>query len=100
MVEGDILLPHGTSVNVLHASDGCACQVHLNESLFHIAFPATIPLNNSGLKRKPFEFGLLEDDLPGSGRQVASVVVTAVVLPLLIAFVLGTLDQLFRVGLQ
>ena len=63
--------------DVLHTPDGYAGQIHLNEGLFHTAFPAAIPLNDSSLKRNPFEFGHLEGDISGSGGEVAVIVAAA-----------------------
>ena len=50
--------------NVLHTPDGYTCQVHLNESLFHTALPAAVPLNNGDFKGDPLAFGRLEDTSP------------------------------------
>ena len=80
--------------NILHTPDGYTCQVHLNESLFHAAFTAAIPLNDGGLKGDALELGHLESDIPGSGGEVAAVVAAAVALALLIALIPGCLGQL------
>ena len=81
--------------NVLHASDGYICQVHLNESFFHTALPTAIPLNDSGFKGDPFELENLEGNIPRSGGEVPAVVAAAIALPLFIALVPGRLDQFF-----
>ena len=86
--------------NVLHTPDGYAGQVHLNESLFHAALSAAIPLNNSGLKRDTLEFRYLEGYIPRSGGEIAVVVAAAVALALLVALVPGRLGQFLRLGLQ
>ena len=38
--------------NVFHMSNRYACQVHLNEILFHAAFSAVIPLNDDCFERE------------------------------------------------
>ena len=43
--------------DVLHAPHRYFGKVHLNKSFFHAALTASIPLNNSSLKRNAFEFG-------------------------------------------
>ena len=91
--------PQGLS-DVLHTPDGYTCQVHLNESLFHAAFPPTVPLNNSRLKGDPFEFGYLESDIPGSGGEIAVVMTAAVALALLITLVPSRLGQFLCLGFQ
>ena len=50
--------------NILHAPDGYACQIHLNESFFHAAFTAAIPLNDGGLKGDPLSLGTLRVTSP------------------------------------
>ena len=86
--------------NILHTPDRHSCQIHLDEGLFHTAFPTAIPLNDGSLKGNPFELGYLEGDIPGSGGEAAIVVAAAVTLALLIAFVPGRLGQFLRLGLQ
>ena len=54
--------------NILHAPDGYACQVHLNEGFFHAALPAAIPLNDGGFKGDPLELGYLERDIGPMSR--------------------------------
>ena len=95
----DLAAPKGLG-NILHTPDGYACQVHLDESLFHAAFPTAIPLNDSGLKGNPLKLGHLEGDIPRSGGEIAVVVTAAVALALLIALVPGRLGQFLRLGLQ
>lgn len=89
MVEGETLLLHSTSVISYTPPDKYACKIHLNENPFHTALPATVPLNNSGLKGDLFELRHLEGEVPGNCGEVTSVVVVAVALALLIAFVPG-----------
>ena len=86
--------------NVLHTPDRYSSQVHLNEGLFHAAFPATVPLNNCCLKGNPLELGHLEGDIPGSGGEIPAVVSASVALPLLVPLVPSCLGQLLRLGLQ
>ena len=86
--------------NILHASDGYACQVHLNESFFHAAFTAPIPLNDGGLKGDSLELGYLQGNVPGSGGEVAAVVAASVPLARPITLVPGRLRQLLCLGLQ
>src|SRR5699024_2522900 len=86
--------------NILHAPDGYSGQVHLDEGFFHTAFPAAIPLNDSGLKGDPLELGYLQGNVPGSGGEVAAVVAAPVSLALLITLVPGRLGQLLCLGLQ
>ena len=86
--------------DVLHTPDGYACQVHLNESLFHTALPAPIPLDNGGLKGNSLELGHLEGDISRSGGEVAVVVAAAVALALLIALIPGCLGQFLSLGFQ
>ena len=85
MVDGDTLLPHRASGNILHAPDSYACQIHLNESFFHTTSTVAIPLNNGGLKGGPFELRYREGDVPRSGSEVAAVVAAAIALALFIA---------------
>src|SRR5699024_6486450 len=80
--------------------DGHTCQVHLNESLFHAALPAAVPLNNSRLKGNPLEFGNLEGDISRSGGEISAIVAAAIALALLIAFIPGSLGQFLSLGLQ
>ena len=77
--------------DILHTPDGYASQVHLNESLFHTALPAAIPLDNGGLKGDSLELGHLKSDISGSGGEVAAVVAATVALALLIALIPGRL---------
>ncbi len=86
--------------NILHTPDGYACQIHLNESFFHAAFTAAIPLNDGGLKGDSLELGHLECDVSGSGSEITVVVATAVALALLIALIPGRLGQLVGLCLQ
>src|SRR5699024_4821103 len=86
--------------NVLHAPDGYACQVHLNESFFHTALPTAIPLNNGGFKRDSLELGHLQGNVPGSGGKVAAVVAAPIPLALLITLVPSSLGQFLCFGLQ
>ena len=65
MVEGETLLRHSASVISSYTPDGYACQVHLNESIFHATLPAAIPLNDGGFKGNSLELGHLEGDIPG-----------------------------------
>lgn len=76
--------------NILHAPDGYACQIHLNESFFHAALPAAIPLNNGGFKRDFFEFWNLESNPSRSGSDVEAVVAAAVALTMLVTLVPGS----------
>ena len=86
----DLAAPQGLG-DVLHTPDGYTGQVHLNESLFHAALPAAIPLNNGSFKGDSLELRYLESDIPGSGGEVAVVVAATVALALLIALVPGRL---------
>src|SRR5699024_8901821 len=95
----DFAAPEGLS-NVLHTPDGYACQVHLDESFFHTALPAAVPLNNGGFKRDTLEFRHLEGDIPGSRGEIAAVVAAAVALALFIALIPTSLSQFLRLGLQ
>ena len=88
------------AANIFHTPDRYACQVHLDERLFHATFPTAIPLNDSGLKGNPLKLGRLEGDIPRSGGEIAVVVPAAVALALLIALVPGRLGQFLRLGLQ
>src|SRR5699024_3893786 len=95
----DFAAPQGLG-DVLHTPDGYTRQVHLNESLFHAALPAAIPLNDGSFKRDALELGYLKCDIPGSGGKVAVVVAAAVALAMLISLVPGSLGQFLRFGLQ
>ena len=95
----DFAAPQGLG-DVLHTPDGYASQIHLDESLFHAAFPATVPLNDGSFKGNPLELWHLEGNIPGSSGEVAAVVAAAVALALLIALVPGRLGQLLRLSLQ
>ena len=86
--------------NILHTSDGYACQVHLNESFFYTALPAAIPLNDGGLKGDPLELGHLQGNVPGCSGEIPVVVAAPVPLALLITLVPGSLGQLLCLGLQ
>ena len=72
--------------NALYTPDGYAGQVHLDESLFHVAFTTTVPLNDGSLKGDP-----LEGNIPGSGGEVGAVVAAAIALAMVIVFVPGWL---------
>ena len=85
---GDLDAPEGLS-NVLHMPDGYAGQVHLNQSLFHTALPAAIPLNDGTLRGDSLELGYLEGDISGSGGEVVVVVSTVVAQALLVTLVPG-----------
>ena len=80
--------------NILHTPHEHAGQIHLNESFFHTAFPAAVPLNDASLKRHPFELGHLEGNIPGSGGEVTAVVAATVVLALFVTLMPGRLGQL------
>ena len=86
--------------NILHAPDGYACQIHLNESFFHAAFTAAIPLNDSGFKRNALEFGNLEGNISGSSGEVAVIVAATVTLALLVALIPSRLSQFLCLGFQ
>lgn len=86
--------------NVLYTLDRYAHQVHLNESLFHAAFAATVPLNDGGLKGNLLELGHLERDTSRRGSEVTVVVVTAVDLALLVTLVLCSLCEFLCLGFQ
>ena len=53
-------------------------MLQINESLFYAALSGARLLNDSGLKRNPFELRYLESDVPGSGGEVAAVVTATV----------------------
>jgi len=95
----DLAIPKGLG-DVLHTPDRYTGQVHLNESLFHAAFPAAIPLNDSSLKGDSLELRHLESDIPGSGGEVAVIVAAAVALALLVALVPGRSGQFLWLSLQ
>ena len=86
--------------DILYTPDRYACQIHLNESFFHTALPAAVPLDNSSFKGDPFELGYLESDIPRSGGEVAAIVPAAVALALFIALVPGCLCQFLCLSLQ
>src|SRR5699024_2026604 len=88
----DFAAPQGFC-NVFHTPDGYTCQVHLNEGLFHAAFPATVPLNDGGLEGDALEFRNLQGDIPGSGGKVSAIVAAAIALALLIALIPSSLGQ-------
>ena len=71
-----------------------------NESFFHTALPAAIPLYERCFKGDPLEPGHLEGDISGGCNKVPAVVAAVVTLPLLIALVPGRLCQLFCFGIQ
>ena len=49
-----------TLSNVLHPPGGeYTCPIHLNKCLFHSAFTAVVPLNDSSLKGDPLELKYL-----------------------------------------
>ena len=86
--------------DVLHTAHGDTCQIHLNESFLHTAFPAAIPLDDGRLEGHALEPGHMERDVAG-GRGKVPVVVTAAVAPTgLAALVAGRLGQLLRFLLQ
>ena len=86
----DLATPEGLG-DVLHTPDGYAGQVHLNESLFHAALPAAIPLDDGSLKGDSLELRHLESDIPRRGGEVAAIVAAAVALSLLVTLVPGRL---------
>ena len=51
----------------------CPIQIHLNEPLFHAAFPATIPLDDCSFKGNPLEFGHFQGNIPGSSSEITTV---------------------------
>lgn len=73
--------------------DGYACWVYLNDSIFHTALPAAVSLNDNSFERDHFELVYLEGNILKSGGEVATIVVAAVVLVLLIALIPGGLGQ-------
>ena len=85
---------------VLGAAEGMKEDKASWVSFFHTAFPAAIPLNDSGLKGDPLELGYLQGNVPGSGGEVAAVVAAPVSLALLITLIPGRLGQLLCLGLQ
>ena len=95
----DFAAPQGLRA-ALHAPDGYACQVHLDEGFFYTTFTAAVPLNDGSLKGDSLELGYLQGDIPGSSGEVSAIVAAAVALALLIVLVPGCLCQLLRLGLQ
>ena len=95
----DFAAPQGLS-DILHTPDRYPCQIHFNECFFHAAFTATVPLNDGGFKRNPFEFGYFQGNITGSRSEVATVVAAAVALALFVAFIPSRLSEFIRLDLQ
>lgn len=85
--------------NLLHAPYGYACQMHLKESLFHLALPAVIPFNDSGLKRNAPGLRRLGDPISESS-EVAAVLPVPVSPILRLVLIPGHLRQVLRFGLR
>src|SRR5699024_7673448 len=95
----DFAAPQGLG-NVFYTADRYACQVHLNEGLFHTTLTTAVPLNNSSFKGDSLELGHLEGDISRGGCEVAVVVTAAIALALLVALIPSRLGQLLRLSIQ
>ena len=60
----------------------CPTQIHLNEPLFHAAFPTAIPLDDCSFKGNPLEFGHFQGNIPGSSSEITTVMTATVALAL------------------
>src|SRR5690606_34899804 len=60
--------------DVFYPADADACQVHLDERLFHGAFAPSVPFDNLGLERQRSQPRHLERDLAGLRAQLPLVV--------------------------
>ena len=86
--------------DILHAPNGYAGKVHLNERFFHAAFPAAVAFDDGRLKRNAFETRHIQCNVAGGRGKVSAVMTASVALAFLAALVLGSLSQLLCLSLQ
>ena len=86
--------------NVLHAPNGDAGKVHLNERFFYAALSAAIPFDDGRLEGNPLEARHIQCNVAGGRGKVSAVMAASVAQALLAALVLGGLSQLLGLSLQ